>query len=225
MADRNTLTVIEGDARIADQHIQQVLGYARINDLQRVIKKHEVELSGYGTMLCRTGKASSGQNKITYFLNEAQATLVCMFSRTERAAEARRLIVEVFTAWRKGQLPDVAAPAADPFAQMAGRSRHVADHLLAIGGLDDLALRLTHLPVWRNGRRPPWWSNLPLRQFLVGAHRQMTLQDARDKAVQTFGTGVPSASSIQRFWGRLDTVVGPDAGPAIPRPSKKKEAA
>ena len=51
MLDRNALTMIEGDARIADTHVQQVLGYARINDLHRVIKKHEAELSEYGAML------------------------------------------------------------------------------------------------------------------------------------------------------------------------------
>jgi hypothetical protein len=103
----------------------------------------------------------------------------------------------------------------------------VADHLAAIGEMDEMALRLTHLPIWKNGRRPVWWSNLPLRQFLLTAHRQMTLQDCRDKAVQVFGTGVPSISAIQRFWGQLDTVVGPEApGQLLPRPSKtKKEAA
>lgn len=99
-----SLTVIEGDARIADAHIQEVLGYGRVNDLHRIIRKHEAELEGYGALVCRSGKASSGQNTVAYYLTEEQATLVCMFARTPRAAEARRLIVEVFTRWRRGQV-------------------------------------------------------------------------------------------------------------------------
>lgn len=91
MMDQTALTVIEGDARIADTHLQQVLGYARINDLHRIIRKHEDELADYGPMLCRTGKASSGQTTIAYYPNEAQATLICMFARTGRAAQARKL--------------------------------------------------------------------------------------------------------------------------------------
>jgi hypothetical protein len=209
MMDQTALTVIEGDARIADKHLQQVLGYARINDLHRVIRKHEDELADYGPMLCRSGKASSGQTTIAYYPNEAQATLICMFARTDRAAQARKVIVEVFTAWRRGQLEGIAAPQVDPFAAMRDRVSHVADHLMLIGGMDDVALKATHLPIWKNGRRPDWWSNIELRRLLTVAHRQMTVRDCRDKAVQVFGVGVPSPSAIARYWMMLDTVLGP----------------
>ena len=99
---RDQLTVIEGDARIADDQVQRALGYGRVNDLHRIIRRHEAELESYAPMVCRSGKASSGQNTVVYYLTEEQATLVCMFARTPRAAEARRQIVEVFTAWRRG---------------------------------------------------------------------------------------------------------------------------
>jgi hypothetical protein len=44
-------------------------------------------------------------------LNEAQALLVCLFSRTGKAAEVRRALIEVFTAWRRGQLAQSRQPA------------------------------------------------------------------------------------------------------------------
>jgi hypothetical protein len=206
--DPTALTVIEGDARIADTHLQQVLGYARINDLHRIIKKHEVELGRYGQMLCRSGKASSGQTRLTYFLTEGQATLVCMFARTGRAADARQIIIEVFTAWRKGQLAGVASPEVDPFAFMAGRSGQVRDHLAAIAAMPDLARNVTHLPIWSNGQRPHWWGDYALRTFLTQSHRQMTLAACCAEVERRFGRKF-SGSTLQRYWAKLDRVVGP----------------
>ena len=36
-------------------------------------------------------------------MNESQALLVCLFSRTERAAEDRESVITVFTLWRRAQ--------------------------------------------------------------------------------------------------------------------------
>ncbi len=227
MIDRNALTVIEGDARISCRRLQEVLGFARIDHLHRLIKAREDELRDFGEVFLFEGEnpsAKGGRPIKNFLLNEHQATALCLWAETPKARAGRKLIIEVFTAWRKGQLPEVPAPKADPFAAMAGRAQHVADHLMAIDSMDDFALRLTHLPVWKNGRRPDWWSNIELRRFLTVSHRQMTLQDCRDKAVQTFGVGVPSLSAIQRFWSQLDRAVGP--APDIPRlPEAKKEKA
>ena len=223
------LTVINGDARISDTHLQAVLGYGRINDQHVIIRQHEDELADFAEVVWRTAKkppagsgvsrqtsakpptgSKGGRPSVTCYLNDFQAALVCMFARTPNARSARRLIAEVFTAYHRGQLSDLPAPATvDPFAAMAGRAGHVANHLMHLNGMDDFALRVTHLPVWGNGRRPPWWANLDMRRFLTNAHRQMTLQEARDKAVQVFGTGVPSTSSIHRYWARLDLAIGP----------------
>ncbi len=227
MIDRSALTVIEGDARISCRHLQEVLGYSAVRHVQDLIRSSRDELENYGGVFAHESKnpsAKGGRPITTYYLNEHQATLICLKAETPKARAARKLIIEVFTAWRKGQLPEMPAPQVDPFAAMAGRVQHVADHLMAIDSLDDFALRLTHLPVWKNGRRPDWWSNIDLRRFLTVSHRQMTLQDCRDKAVQTFGVGVPSLSAIQRFWSQLDRAVGP--APDIPHlQAPKKERA
>lgn len=210
--DRNALTVIDGDALIGDRHLTEVLGFAKVGNLHAVIERHMEELEDFGQVFLRVQKNPSlrgGRPTKTYLLNEHQATAVCLWAETPKARAARKLIVEVFTAWRRGQLPDLPAPRVDPFAEMSGRVRHVADHLMAIDSMDEVALRITHLPIWKNGRRPDWWANIEMRRFLTAAHRQMKLQDARDKAVQTFGVGVPSVSAIQRYWAQLDTALGP----------------
>ena len=77
---------------------------------------------------------------------------------------------------------------------------------------DDLAARATDLPIWPSGHRPPWWAHLELRQFLTISHRQMTMKDARAKAIELFGNDVPHISSIHRYWTRLDVALGPRKG-------------
>lgn len=62
----------------------------------------------------------------------------------------------------------------------------------------------TSLPVFRGNIRPYWWRNEPLRDFLTAAHRQLTLEETRAKAIEQFGKDVPSISAIQRYWARLD---------------------
>ena len=220
--DQTALTVIKGDARIADTHIQKVLGYDSITNLRRLILRHAKELESYGGVIRQTdAKVGTGRPSQTYFLNEAQATLLSMFSRTERAAGARKLLVEVFTAWRKGQLLGKPDATVDPFATLAGRAGHVRDHLRAITEMPALAREVTHMPIWSNGMRPCWFSNLDLRSFVTGCHRQMTVKQCCDEAQKRFGVG-PSRSSLSRYWLKLDHVVGPTSRD-IPRPPKAKK--
>ena len=116
---RDDLSVIEGDARISDKRIANQLGYAGKKHLHQIIKRHLDELSDYGQVFLHTeakplskgvfrqtdAKPSSskgGRPEVTYLLNEDQALLICMFARTAKAREARRHIIEVFKAWRRG---------------------------------------------------------------------------------------------------------------------------
>lgn len=215
------LTVIDGEARIADSHLQAVLGYARINDLHRIIRKHEDELGDHGGILCRTGKVfGRGQPPKTFLLTEGQATLVCMFARTPKARAARKLIVEVFTAWRRGQLPPPPA-AADPFAALRAQVEDVAAQLRALREIAGQTEGLTHLPIWTGGQRPWWWENLPLRAFLTASHRQMTLKAASARALKEYGAHI-SVSGLQRYWARLDGCFGPQG--RRPRKARRKFA-
>jgi len=207
--DRSALTVIQGDARVSCRHLQEVLGFARIDVLHRLIKAHKDELSDFGPILhFEVEKSGRGRRAVSYYLNEHQATAVCLWAETPKARAARKLIVEVFTAWRKGQLPEMPAPQADPFEAMARRTGQVRDQLQAIADMPALARDITHMPIWKNGRRPDWWGDYELRAFLTESHRQMTLAVCCAEVERRFGRPF-SGSSLQRYWAQLDRVRGP----------------
>ena len=228
MLDRNALTVIDGDARISCRRLQEVLGYSTVRHIHDLIRSHRDELEDFGGVFAHESKNPSpkgGRPITSYYLNEHQATAVCLWAETPKARAARKLMVEVFTAWRKGQLPEMPAPAVDPFAAMAGRSGHVQDHLAAIAGMSTLAREVTHLPVWTNGRRPDWWGDYELRTFLTESHRQMKLVACCAEVERRFNRRL-SPSTLQRYWALLDRVVGPGGRPVLlqlPRPSKQKK--
>ena len=46
--DRAALTVIDGDARVSCRHLQEVLGFARIDNLHKLIRTHMDELEDFG---------------------------------------------------------------------------------------------------------------------------------------------------------------------------------
>lgn len=79
--------------------------------IRELIRRHEQELLSYGPLPVTYGQ-SRGQRFTAYHLNEEQALLICMFSRTENAAQVRAMLIKVFQAYRKGQL--VEAPRAIP---------------------------------------------------------------------------------------------------------------
>lgn len=209
--DRTALTVIDGDARVSCRHLQEVLGYSAVRHVHDLIRRHREELEDLGGVFAFVSKNPSpkgGRPVTAYFLNEHQATAVCLWAETPKARAARKLIVEVFTAWRKGQLPEMPAPKADPFAVVAGRAGRVQDHLQAIAAMPALARHATHLPVWKNGRRPAFWGDYELRAFLTESHRQMTLKACCAEVERRFGRPF-SASTLQRYWAQLDAALGP----------------
>jgi len=70
-----------------------------------LILPNREELSRYGILrqvVAKTG--SRGRPASSFHLNEDQAALVCMFSRTEKAADVRQEIIRVFRAYRDGHL-------------------------------------------------------------------------------------------------------------------------
>lgn len=102
------LTVIDNHARIPDTRIQELLQYGRIEELRRVIEKNLEELESFGGVFRQFGGkppvgSKGGRPTLIYMLTEEQALLVCMFSRTPKAMEARRMIVDVFMQWKRGQ--------------------------------------------------------------------------------------------------------------------------
>lgn len=114
---------------------------------------------------------------LTYFLTEAQATLICMFADASgcRGPPPDRRGFHALEAWRNRPPP-----------RLIRSSRTVSGSpmLQALRQLGDaVALRRrSPMPIWRRGRRPAWWSNIALRELLTECHRQITLQEALDEA-------------------------------------------
>lgn len=94
---------------VLDTVLGRVLGYSRVRDVRQIIEANKVELEAYGGL--RTNAANpgpkGGRPSVEYHLTEPQALLVCLFSRTAKAAAVRKQIIQVFMAWRRGELvPD-----------------------------------------------------------------------------------------------------------------------
>lgn len=114
--DQTDLTILDGEARVTCRKLCDALGFALPQHLHRLIKARREELEDFGAILTfKGGKSGRGRPTLNYYLNEQQATALCMWAETPKARAARRLIVEVFTAWRQGRLdathsPDAPAP-------------------------------------------------------------------------------------------------------------------
>lgn len=211
--------VVRGDGpRVEDARLAEVLGLTQRHAIRQLIRRHEVELKTHGEFcisLCENPQPRPGRPSKICWLNEAQALLICMFARTAKAAEVRHQVITVFLAWRRGELAGPAAPALppppDPFAVAHARIDLAAaasvfqrDHLP-----EPFALSVATSPVWRQGRRPNFWPDLPVRTLLTGAHRQMPIATALEICRREFGEArTPSRSGLHRYWMVLDRVRG-----------------
>jgi hypothetical protein len=104
----NDLVVHAGEPRISDIKLGEMLGFDRTLSVRVLIKRHAAELRTHGPLHQVDAMVEIGsgafRKTLEYWLNEAQALLICMFARTEKAAQIRAQIIAVFTAWRRGEL-------------------------------------------------------------------------------------------------------------------------
>lgn len=106
LTDLNTR--INHEPRIQDVLLANKLGYERPNEMKRLIERNRPELETYGQVcvtVTQTPSSAGGRPGKTYYLNEGQALVLCALSRTPKAAAVRKSVIEVFMAWRRGQLP------------------------------------------------------------------------------------------------------------------------
>lgn len=106
--DLNT-SIAKGEPRISSGRLADRLGYDRPDYVNRMITRHMAELESYGEVSRQfDGKpgvgSAGGRPSAEYHLNEAQTLLVCMFSRTPAAAQVRREVIDVYMAYRRGNL-------------------------------------------------------------------------------------------------------------------------
>ena len=114
-------TTVNHEPRIEDRKLGAALGMARATNIRQTIEENREELEGFEDLhseRANPGKLG-GRPSVSYWLNEPQALLLCMFAKTERAAEVRRQIIDVFMAvsgmpsksWRLSRMESMATPA------------------------------------------------------------------------------------------------------------------
>lgn len=111
------LKMLDATPRVLDLRLAEALSFEKPYDIRKLIARNEVELAKHGGVFATVAKTSPSGGRPTneFWLNEAQSLLICMFSRTDRAAEVRAEIIKVFMAWRQGQLGGPLQGAASPF--------------------------------------------------------------------------------------------------------------
>lgn len=106
----NDLQVIEDEPRIKDLTLAERLGIDRPRKIRDVIKSNIKELQEFGRAHLQSANEKVGCTTRTiqaYYLNEAQALLLCMFSRTAKAAQVRKELIDVYMAYRTRGLAKV----------------------------------------------------------------------------------------------------------------------
>lgn len=99
------LSTINSEPHVFDLHLAVQLGIVNIYDIRRTIDRNLAELEMHGEVsVCGTETSSSGGRPGRgYYLNEGQALVICALSKTEKAAQVRKLLIDVFMAWRRGK--------------------------------------------------------------------------------------------------------------------------
>ena len=101
--------LVEDEPRIQDIRLAEALEFAHPLHIRKLIERNSEELSRHG-VLSTTDKTSGpqgGRPGTEYWLNEAQAILICMRSDAPRAADVRAEIIDVFRRWRHGEIVPV----------------------------------------------------------------------------------------------------------------------
>ncbi|MDQ0317763.1 hypothetical protein [Amorphus orientalis] len=102
---------VEGEPRIRDLDLADRLQWSRPREIRTLIARNLAELELHGGICCTTQQNTGrrGRPGKSYYLNEGQALVIAALSRTDRAAQIRKAIVDVFIAYRRGQLVEVKA--------------------------------------------------------------------------------------------------------------------
>ena len=68
---------------------------------------------------------------------------------------------------------------------------------------------ISNASFWKSGRRPRWWADLEVREFLIRNCNQMSVLRAEAKGHALFGDRFPKKSAIHEFWSRIGPILGP----------------
>ena len=104
---RDINDTVNHEPRIQDTVLGERLGMAQPLNIRKTIQNNTEELEAFGSIhvareMIGTGKGARRKVDI-YYLSEPQALLVCMFSRTEKAAQVRKALIDVFMEYRRAK--------------------------------------------------------------------------------------------------------------------------
>lgn len=110
------LAIYKGEPRIKDLRLAEVLDFSQTRDIRQLIKRNSDELNQHGEVCGAVTQtsASGGRPAMEYLLNEAQALVISMLARTPKAPEVRKMVIDVFMEWRRGQLAPRRPEAPEP---------------------------------------------------------------------------------------------------------------
>jgi hypothetical protein len=204
------LSVSTTEPRILDVRLGERLGMAQPLDIRRTIDVNRPELERYGEVFARRAKTSvrGGRPTTEYHLNEPQALILCMLSRTARAADVRQEVITVFMAWRRGEVDRASPPPTDPLSTLEQRLATL-ERMAGLQATTESAAFARLLPhlilVGRRKRYPAFWGDIEVREYLIKTHRQAPLNGVRAALIARVGIErTPSLSAIHRFWMQLD---------------------
>jgi len=97
---------IGGEPRMRDLDVAEALGLERPRKIRELIARRSVELEEFGEVRPTVGRTSpqGGAPGEEYWLNEKQALFICTKSEAKNALDITIQMIEVFSAWRHGQL-------------------------------------------------------------------------------------------------------------------------
>jgi len=122
---------INGEPRVLDLEIAGRLIYENEYMIRQLIERNRSELERYGVLFTakKTSGIEGGRPGIEYWLNEPQSVLVCMLSKTPRAADVRQELIEVFLAYRRGDIVP-ATPTMEHIGTLFEQNKQIAENVI-----------------------------------------------------------------------------------------------
>lgn len=99
----------DNEPRVRDTDLAEWLGLERATNIRATVAAHYDELSAHGQMILTKSPQGRGRPSSVYWLNQAQALVLCSLCRTPKAMEVRQALVKVFTDYQQGKLVPVKA--------------------------------------------------------------------------------------------------------------------